>query len=319
MTTENTKRSFDFKRTDQYLCDPLLDLCLVGGAGVLPDEQSGELDTSEDKGHPLYDPRLRDELTEPFVRNIDHNGVTVPVVIVKLGDLACVVDGRQRVRAARVANRRRTLRGEPPLKVPCVIKRTKDNQSLLSQMIGLNENRHDDDPRAKLDKLRRLMDSGVTDPEQLGEVFGVSAGVIEQWLRFDDLAIERVQQAVNEGKLAMRAGMEISRLRDPAKQAAALDAVLASPPKTGQIRRAREAAKLLQKPTSHVGVADKRTQRALLQLAKRKEHAKGTSKEALAWWQGVEDALTLIVGGDDTPDDRLLALLGEASVSKGGK
>lgn len=320
MTTDNTKRSFDFKRTDHYLCDPIAELCIVGGTDALPLEQRGALDTADDPTHPLHDPRIYIDLLEPFVRNIDAHGVTVPIVIVKLDDLAMVVDGRQRVRAARVVNRRREARGEPLIKVPCVIKRVRDRVALLGSMIGLNECRMEDDFATKLDKLRRVMDVGVTDPEELGTMFGVSGAVIESWLRFDDLAVARVQEAVAQGKLALRAGIEIARLREPAQQEAALDAVLAddgsSSTRKSTVRRAREAAKRITKPDAHDGVSDKRTQRKLLALTKAKDHPKGTSKETFAWWSGVEAALHLIVGGDERPDERLLALLGAARVTK---
>ncbi len=325
MTTTETapaKRSFDFKRTDHYLCDPIADLCIFGGRGVLLGEQLGEQDTIDDSSHPLHDPRIHLVLEESFVRSIDAKGVEVPIIIAKLDDLAMVVEGRQRVKGARVANRRRALRGESLIKVPCLIKRVKDRASLMLAMVSLNEQRTDDDFASKMAKLRRLMDAGIVDHDELGDAFKVSASVIESWLRFDTVAIERVRDAVEQGRIALSAGFAIARLKEPALQARALDAVQAdasASKKSITQRKAREAAKLVEKPDAHMGVADKRTQKKLQQLVEKKGHAKGASKETLAWWSGVEAALSLIVGGDEKPDERLLALLGEARIANEGK
>lgn len=308
------KRSFDFKRTDHYLCDPIADLCIFGGRTHLTGEQAGDLDTVDDSTHALHDPRIMIPLDEPFVRNVDAKGVEAPVIIVKMDDLAMVIDGRQRVRAARVVNRRRAAQGLPLIKVPSIIKRVKDKAALLMSMVGLNENRFDDDFPSKMTKLRRLMDAGITDPEELGPVFRVSAAVIESWLRFDDMAVDSVKAAVDAGRLALSAGVEIARLREPAKQEQALASLANASQKSISTRKAREAAKLVERPDAHMGVTDKRTQTKLLKLVESKDH-KGASKDALSWWAGVEAALTLIVGGDEKPDERLLALLGEARIA----
>lgn len=329
-STATLKRSFDFKRTDHYLCDPVYDLCIIGGATMLPEEERGVLDTAEDKSHVLHDPRLLLALEESFICNVDTLGVLETIVIAKMADVAVVVAGRSRVRAARIVNARRAARGEPLIKVPCVMRRSNETD-LLSVMIAENEGRHDEDVRGKIDKLKRLMARGV-DVHQASVTFNTTVAVIENWLRFDDLAIERVKDAVDAGKLALSAGLEIARLRSPEKQAQALDelttqsafadaAAVANgkPAKAGiSTSAARAVAKKIENPTAHQGVKDKRSQRKLFELVQNKDH-KNASKEALAWWSGVEAALQLIVGSDEKPDERLLALLGEARVSAEGK
>lgn len=318
------KRSFDFKRTDHYLCDPVYDLCIVGGATMLPEAERGPLDTNEDRSHLLHDDRLRDPLEESFVRNVDTLGILETIVIAKMGDVAVVVEGRTRVRAARVVNARRANRGEPLLKVPCIIRRANETD-LLAVMISGNEQRRDEDVGGKIEKLKRLMNRGVT-VEDAAMYFKVSEGVIESWLRFDDLAISTVKAAVDAGKLALSAGIQIAALKSPAKQEQALSELTAAASSAPQddangkrkpgisTRAARAVAKKIENPTAHLGVAEKRTQKKLYELVQNKDH-KNASKEALAWWSGVEAALQLVVGSDDKPDERLLALLGEARVS----
>jgi ParB family transcriptional regulator, chromosome partitioning protein len=307
-----TRHGFDFKRTDHYLCDPFADLCIVGG-NVLPEQERGMLDTDEDPSNVLHDgARLRQPLEEPFVLNINALGILETIVIAKVGDVACVVEGRTRVRAARVVNARRAARGEPPIKVPCQIRRTND-ADLLSVMVAGNEARRDEDIRGKIEKLKRLMARGV-DVHGCAVIFKTTASVVESWLRFDDLAIDGVKAAVDAGRLALSAGIELARLGSPELQRRALEEVEKTPGRVS-VSKARKVAKMTEKPTAHVGVKERGVHKRLLRLVQNKSHAKGTTREALQWWAGVEAALELIVGSDDRPDERLLALLGEATTT----
>ena len=328
-TTPTVKRSFDFKRTDHYLCDPYFDLCIVGGADLLPEYERGPLDVATTVSDATMqvlrdDERLREPLSESFVRNIATLGVLETIVIAKIGDVAVVVEGRTRVRGARQANKLRAERGEPIVKVPCIIRRS-DASDLLAVMISGNEQRRAESIVGKIEKLKRYMARGV-DVHQAADVFGVSVGVVESWLRFDDTAIASVKEAVDSGQLALSAGMSVARLKDPAKQQEVLTKLqetTSKPSAPGKsaisTRAARNAAKTVERPDAHHGVSDKRTLRALLKLTKDKDHGSKASKETFAFWEGVEAALTLIVGGDDKPDERLITLLGAATLaSKGG-
>ena len=46
------------KKSDVWLIDPE-QVCIVGGAGVLKDDEAADIDTAEDVTHPLYDERVR--------------------------------------------------------------------------------------------------------------------------------------------------------------------------------------------------------------------------------------------------------------------
>lgn len=304
-----TKKAFDFARDSVYKADPL-DLVLIGGRGVLPDDQLGPLDTEKDESHVLWDPRLYDTMTEEMVRNVDAYGVIVPIVIAKLEDQAVVVDGRQRVRAARLANIRRRERGEPIIKVACTMRRA-DDTALMGAMVVANEVRHDDDPATKIYKLKRLMARGVA-LEDAAITFGVSAKIAEAWLRFDDTAIAEVKAAVTSGRIALSAGIELSRLKDPEKQALGLSSSLSTTPEGGRVttRTARNAAKRLVDPNAAIapgrGLVAK-----ILAAAQEKQHPKNTGEKTLAWWQGVEDALMYVLDGkpDNTAGTQRIAEL----------
>src|SRR5271156_5573271 len=67
------------------------------------------------KKHHLYDPCGEQEPNAELVASILYKGVTTPILVWKdpeTGDV-CVVDGRQRVLAARAANKVLKKRGEP--------------------------------------------------------------------------------------------------------------------------------------------------------------------------------------------------------------
>lgn len=317
MTKNETTTKTRDKRTDVLLKNPMTELCLFGGLTMLGEDERGPIDTIDDVASPFHDPRLLLPLDEAMCRNVNLLGVLETVLVTRVGDVFIVLEGRQRVRWARRVNRWRAERGEPLLLVKCdpIRAAATDPALALAIMVAGNEVRQDDDITQKLAKVKRLMVH--MDIHAAADYVGKPVSVVESWLRFDDNAIAEVKQAVETGRIAMSAGQRIAALVDPAKQ----QQVMATLPNKGKIsvRNAAKAAKLIEKPSAHIGVADKRTQRALLKLVENKDH-KGASKETLAWWAGVEAALHLVTGGDEKPDERLLALVGEAmTAAKGGE
>lgn len=153
----------------------------------------------EDKDHPLYDPRIEMALKESFVLSIKARGVIEPVVIRKNGAAPEVVDGRQRVRAAREANRRLKAEGATPISVPCVQWRGDDGEAFETAIL-LNEQREDDSPLAKAQKANALLKKGRTEKQIADEVFGVTPATIKAWVGLLDLH-PKVQAAVEEGTI----------------------------------------------------------------------------------------------------------------------
>ena len=277
-----SKKAFDFERTSMYVADPM-ELCIVGGQDLPPGER-GPLDTDNDNlAHPLYDERIDLPLTEEFILNVNAYGVLVPISICKIDGLACVVAGRQRVRAARVVNARRKKSGEAPLKIECKIQRTNENR-LLGVMITENEARQQDSHSVKMSKLRRLMERGVS-AEDAAITFKIKPATVKSWLAFDDTASDALKIAVDDEKIPLTSGIELSRIKDPEKQKEALRGMLAgaekdkaSGKKTGKgnkktgVAAARKAAKKAQNPDSSGGLTNRRTQRKLLELIKKVDH-----------------------------------------------
>ena len=94
-----------------------------------------------DASHPLYDARVTREVQAELVSAVDTFGVLKPIIVSKedvTGDYL-VVDGRQRVRAARLANEKRLASMREPIEVPFIV-REGDVASLLAVAAAANVN-----------------------------------------------------------------------------------------------------------------------------------------------------------------------------------
>jgi ParB family chromosome partitioning protein len=184
-----------------------LDGTRLNAFGVLPENLTiVGLDTQDGKEHMLYDGRVNLPLDEGLVKNIMVFGVLQAILVRKNGPLIEVVDGRQRVRATREANRRLVEQGAEPHAVPCFVKRGED---LMGVMISTFV-RIDDGPLAKAQKCQRYMDTGKGEADA-AIVYGVSTQTVRGWLGLLDLAPE-VQRAVQHGKVAATAALELRDL-----------------------------------------------------------------------------------------------------------
>lgn len=298
----NNRRGFDFARGNLWSVDPM-DLCIIGGRCLSADER-GPLDTNDGPTHDLYDERVAEALTEEFVNNIDAHGVDTPILIVKLNDVATVIAGRKRVRAARVVNARRKKRGEPPIKIDAKLKRA-SGSAILAAMITENEARTDDGILTKIEKLKRLMNRGVS-IEDAAVHFNAKIATVKGWLAFEDRATAETKTAARSGRLSASAAAELAKVSDPDKQREKLASMIGSGEKVSA-RAARTASKIARGKAA--GVSDKKTQKKLLHVVQATSHPNVSEKTA-AWWDGVEAALKLVIGDADV-DMRLQGKLDE--------
>jgi ParB-like chromosome segregation protein Spo0J len=131
-----------------------------------------------------------------------------------------VIDGRQRVRACREANRRRIAEGLEPWTVPAKRKRGSD-ADMMAMMIITNELRFADSPMDRARKIQRLVDlhgdeNGI---DEAVEVFGLTRTTVKQYLTIMDLH-ETVQKAVDSGELAIVHAVELQTLKREEQPAA---------------------------------------------------------------------------------------------------
>jgi len=231
-------QAFKAPRTNVFHVDPN-ELVIVGGDGP------NDTDKNDEDGnlHFLYDERVEIPLNEAFVANVMSLGVKKNVIVHKIGERGYVVDGRQRVRAARAANRKLAEMGEPTLRVPIVAQ--KGEESLLMAIgVSTNEFNHEDSPLNKARKAQRLRDRGLTD-EEIATTFGVSTKAISNWEKMLSLSAP-VKKAVVSGQVSASAAAQLHDL-PAAEQKAQLDALIESSKANGgkapTIKQAKTAAK----------------------------------------------------------------------------
>jgi ParB-like chromosome segregation protein Spo0J len=194
---KSTKRQHHhpaLKRNRAYLVAPEA-LTIVG------------LDTDHGAEHWAFDPRATQELDEAFVKNIAVLGVLKPVLLARDGDDLIVVDGRQRIRAARKVNEMRAAAGNDLLRVRALMQHGSES-ALMGVAISTNEIRKDDSMLAKAEKLSRFMALGNTEDDAALH-FGVSITAIRNWLKLTDLN-DDVVEAVKSGKLSASAASHLA-------------------------------------------------------------------------------------------------------------
>jgi ParB family transcriptional regulator, chromosome partitioning protein len=296
---KRSKKAFDFARDTMWKADPL-DLCIIGGK-KLPANERGPLDTDDDESHALWDPRVLDALDPDFVANITAYGVDTPILICKVDGVAVVIAGKSRVRAARLANKKRKSAGELPIKIDCKVKRD-DNIGLMGAMIHENEARRNDEPLARLAKLKRYMARGaaITDAALR---FKCSVQALQSLLDYDDNAISATKQAVESGKISQTTGAMLARI-EPEEQKKAVNEVLSRATNGHTSQRVAKIVAAKTGAVKAVGIPDKRTQRAVLDHIQTMAHGKNASNAELAFYEGAEEAFKLILG-DDEVDERL--------------
>jgi hypothetical protein len=307
MTTTKTKKAFDLARDSVYVADPS-ELCIIGGADALPEAERGPLDTVHVKGeHVLWDERLFNKIDPATIIDIDEHGVQTPILIAKIDGVPTVVNGRGRVRRARLANLRRAERGAEPLRIRCVVQKDISSAALLGRMIALNEIRDDDSLPVKIAKLGRLLAQEVT-IEEAAATFGVTVPTIRTWQSYAEHATPALRAAVCAGEVSGAAALRLAKVRDPAAQGQAVRELTAGDGKRTVAKARAAAAKVTRTAGSGtgVGIQGKKEQRALLNevAAMKPKDYKGAED----FWAGVEAALTAIVG-DGEPDPKLARIL----------
>lgn len=171
----------------------------------------------------LYDERVGIDLDENFVRNIMVYGINSPVLCRNEAGRTVVIDGRQRVRAAREANRRFNQAGEISLNVPVIMVNGSDRR-VQGIMISANEQRQDDGVMVKAKKAVRML-SLTGSKDEVCVAFGKTIQTINAWIRLVN-AITEIHEAVEAGTISATAAIELAGLPRE-EQKAALERALA--------------------------------------------------------------------------------------------
>ena len=195
----------------------------------------------EDEGSALRDDRAKLEFDERLVLSMMVRGVLQPIIVRKNPetDKVEVVDGRQRVKAAREANKRLKKEGRDLLRVPAVVKR---NSALdaLAMMVTANELRTEDTPMNRAKKLARYVDMGGT-KEDAAVAFGCSAATITNMLGLLD-APAIVRKAVDSGAVSVSDGYKLAKL-EPAEATKRVEQLRKEAPREAGKKRSKNAKK----------------------------------------------------------------------------
>ena len=228
-----------------------------------------------DKDHPLYDERAFLQPEERLIESIMKVGVLEPIIVRKNGEdktgkpIVEVVDGRQRVKAASIANARIREVGGEEVRVPAVRKRG-DGGDLLGIMITTNEIRKADPPLIKAKKVQRYLDLGRT-MEEAAVTFGATTATLKSYLALLDCH-PNVVKAIEAGRIGITHAKKLSAMP--------------------QEEQTAELTKLLEHnndtPTDQTENLDERIEKALGGRGKVRKRTQKTSKDIRRFRENLE-------------------------------
>jgi ParB family chromosome partitioning protein len=190
--------------------------------------QPESLKLVKDEKSPLYDERVDQDLSDEFVSNIDFYGIIEPIVIRKnteTGEME-VVAGRQRVRGALEANKRRKKRGEKPLLVPAKVMRGED-LLMMGVMGAENEARTANTSGQKARHMQRMLAHGATEKD-VALSMNCSVATVKNVLSLSE-APAAVRKAVDAGKITASIGYKLARMEPEEARAKLAEAVKEAP------------------------------------------------------------------------------------------
>jgi ParB family chromosome partitioning protein len=150
-----------------------------------------------DESHPLYDPRIALPLDAALVESIYTYGVLKQIRVVRDGDKLLVQDGRQRVRHALEANRRRRAERLELIEVPYRCFRSRE-ADMSSEAVAANM--HMRTPPMMLAEQALRLERAGRSRAQIAVAMGCTATMVENYLRLFDCA-PAVQRAVEAGQV----------------------------------------------------------------------------------------------------------------------
>ena len=250
------------------------------------------LDTDEGASHPLFDGESNETpLLEADVLFTYEHGVLQPVSCKRDGDKLLVVYGRGRTRQLREANKRRIANGLQPWFLPVQIVKG-DALKMLALKHGENSHRRELNPMARARAAYEL--SQQMPEEKAAIVMGLGLQQFRKVIKLLDLA-PAAAKAVTKGELSASAATEMTGLSE-AEQTVKLAELLSASAKP-TIRDVKAKVREANGKKIVISVGDKKTQRRLLTYVQNLSHG-NASEKTLAWWEGVEETLKLVLGED---------------------
>lgn len=236
-----------------------------------------------DETSPLYDERVHLPVDENLAKNIDYQGVLQPISVLKNPETGKteVAVGRQRVKAARLANEWRRARGEPIVLVPGIVYAGK-RQNALDAIVSENEARQADTPLGRAEKMRRQLAMGRGE-DQIAIIFNCNVKTVRDTLALLECTAA-VRNAIEGGKIKLTHAKALSKL-EPAEQRTKVAELIAAGDGAKPHERARRQAAVIDgdKPRART----KKEINAALEAASRR----GLVAYVLRWVLGLETEL----------------------------
>ena len=233
MSTKSRKALQAVGKTDLFFFDPE-DLVLV-----------------DKEGDVLYDERVKTPVNEELVLNIMYapDGKTPQGVLKPLlgrrnpeTDKVEVIDGRNRTKATREANKRLKKQGLPVIRIPVMLKRADDSR-LMAMLISSNEHATEDLPLNRARKAQRYIDLGH-DEKEVAKLLGTSEATVKNLLRLLD-APAAVRNALDSGKISASDAYKLAR-EEPAEAKKKVAELVEKAPRTPGKKRSKNAKKARQ-------------------------------------------------------------------------
>ena len=253
-----------------------------------------------DKAHPLYDERHKLPVLPELVESIKLRGVIEPVIVWRDPDTGqtCVVDGRQRVKAAVEANLQLAKEGQSPKLVTAIAAKGKA-RDVMATMVIANGGRQEVTSIQKAQLAQRLQVEGYSE-EHVAVFLHVSRSGLKNLLSLVETTKE-VQAAVEARQLPITMAYKLASLT-PDEQKAKLSTMLAAvsapePESAPQAQAGSKASKPLGKRQAAAKMreaAGEHTMRRRREIQAMLDEIKETYVAAEV--KGVVDALRWVLG-----------------------
>jgi ParB-like chromosome segregation protein Spo0J len=301
----SSNRADDAPRKEVKMYDPNV-LVIIG------------LDTDDGPSHPQFDGESNDTpLLEADILFTYEHGVIQPISCKRDGKRLLVVFGRGRTRQLREANKRRIADGLQPWFMPVQIVQG-DTLKMLALKHGENSHRREQNPMAR---ARAAYDLAQQMPEEKAAVvMGLGIAQFRNVIKLLDLA-PAVAKEVTKGTISASAATPLTSLSE-VEQIAKLTELVTAGGSKPTIRDVKAKVREANGKKIVISVGDKKTQKRLLSYVQNLSHASNSSEKTLAWWEGVEDALKLVVGETDVNPklagklDELISLMKTEKLAK---
>jgi ParB-like chromosome segregation protein Spo0J len=158
-----------------------------------------------------YCPRASDPLEDEWIEDIAENGVRSPVDVYRDGDRIIVLEGRRRIRAARIVWERQQQAGvdeDQRIKVRANI-RTGDASALFLYNVG-SDNRKERSPLQRASLMLHAQKHGC-DKHQIAKMFSCTTMTVDNMLSLFRLHSE-IQRDVDRGAFPIREAIKLASL-----------------------------------------------------------------------------------------------------------